>query len=215
MYQKTMKQIGDIAEAQVDLLSDIKEETARRQGSPPIKTETNKINLGRDGLPASDDWSTPPELIEKLEKEFDCKFFDPCPLGGGKKDEKGDMIGPDGLKIKWKKWNFVNPPYNRTEKPLWIRKTFDEWKKGKNVALLIPAATGTADFAKYIFDHAEIRFFVGRIAFRGVNTKNEFVTTKKGKHDSMLCIFRAGVLEPPRPSLMCGKTFERFVNLPF
>lgn len=208
MYQETIKEIGEIAEAQSDLLTDIEKEKQRRQGSPLVNACSDKINLGRDGLPASDDWATPPELIKKLEKEFDCKFYDPCPLGGKE-------IAPDGLRTEWKEWNFLNPPYNRISKPLFIQKSFIEWKKGKNVILLIPAATGTADFAKFIFDHAEIRFFVGRIAFQGVNTKGEFVTTKKGKHDSMLCIFRAGVLEPPRPSLMCGKTFEKFVNLPF
>ena len=60
---------------------------------------------------------------------------------------------------------------------------------GATCVLLIPAAVSTADFHDLIYPHAEIRFLRGRVAFVGVNTKGEKVTTKKGKHDSMICVF--------------------------
>ena len=63
--------------------------------------------------------------------------------------------------------------------------------KGKTCVLLIPSATGTKQFHELMLPNAEIRFLKGRIAFEGYNTKGEFSTTNKGKHDSMLVIFRS------------------------
>jgi site-specific DNA-methyltransferase (adenine-specific) len=86
--------------------------------------------------------------------------------------------------------NFVNPPYNRVDKPRFIQKAFDEWKKGKTCVLLIPSATGTKQFHELMLPNAEIRFIKGRVAFKGYNTKGEYTTKNKGKHDSMIVIFR-------------------------
>jgi len=137
------------------------------------------MNKGRDGNTASDHWATPKKLYDELNAEFNFDF-DPCPL-------HADF---DGLTIEWGNSNFVNCPYNRQDKPRFIQKAFDEWKKGKTVVLLIPSATGTKQFHDLILPNAEIRFVRGRIAFCGVNTKGEYVTTNKGKHDSMIVIFK-------------------------
>ena len=135
--------------------------------------------IGRDGLEASDHWKTPAYIYDPLNAEF--KFdFDPCPL----------YADFDGLTMEWGESNFINPPYNRIDKPKFIQKAYDEWKKGKTCVLLIPAATGTAQFHDLILPNAEIRFVRGRIAFEGINTKGELVTKNKGKHDSMIVIFR-------------------------
>jgi len=133
---------------------------------------------GRDGLQASDDWATPKALYKQLDDEFHFDF-DPCPL----------HATFDGLSVEWGKVNFINPPYNRIDKPKFIQKAYDEWRNGKTCVLLIPAATGTKQFHDLIYPHAEIRFVRGRVAFEGYNTKGEFVTTKKGKHDSMIVIY--------------------------
>ena len=134
----------------------------------------------RDGSENNDNWETPQKLYDDLNKEFNFDF-DPCPLNSEF----------DGLCIEWGKSNFINPPYNRRDKPKFIQKAYVEWKKGKTCVLLIPSATGTKQFHELMVPNAEIRFIKGRVAFRGFNTKGEFVTTRKGKHDSMLVIFRA------------------------
>ncbi|MCB0541128.1 MAG: hypothetical protein KDE33_26715 [Bacteroidetes bacterium] len=41
-----------------------------------------------------------------------------------------------------------------------------------------------------ILPNAEVRFLKGRVAFKGFNTKGVYSTKNKGKHDSMICIFR-------------------------
>lgn len=108
----------------------------------------------------SDDWLTPKDLYDDLNKEFGPFNFDPCPF---------PRPEWDGLKVPWGSYNFVNPPYKYLKE--WIKKSYEESLKGKNIVLLIPARTDTKAFHKYIFPHAKIiRFLPGRIKF--INGKN-------------------------------------------
>lgn len=133
----------------------------------------------RSGKPNDDHWQTPQWLYDKLDAEFHFDF-DPCPI-------HADF---DGLIIPWGKSNFINPPYNRKDKPLFIKKAYEEWMKGNTCVLLIPAATGTNDFHDYILPHAEIRFLKGRIAFVPPEMPRDAIVNNKGKHDSMIVIFK-------------------------
>ena len=136
----------------------------------------------RSGDDENDDWETPIELYQELDREFHFDF-DPCPL-----HSTFDGLDPN---VKWGKSNFVNPPYNRRDKPKFIERCYREWKEhGKTCVMLIPVSTSTEHFHTYIYPHAEIRFPKGRIAFKGRNSKGELVTNKKGKHDSMIVIFQ-------------------------
>jgi site-specific DNA-methyltransferase (adenine-specific) len=137
----------------------------------------------RDGLINSDHWKTPKWLYDSLNKEFNFDF-DPCPLNSEF----------DGLKIDWGKRNFINPPYNRIDKPKFIQKAFNEYQKGNLCVLLIPSSTSTKQFHELILPNAEIRFLKGRVAFEGINTKGEYSTKNKGKHDSMIVIFKPKTL---------------------
>lgn len=100
-------------------------------------------------------WSTPKWLYEELDKEF-YFTFDPCPL-----NDKPEF---DGLNIEWGLVNFVNPPYGRVL-PLWVKKGYDEYKKGKTVVFLIPSRTDTIYWHEYIMKADEIRFIKGRLKF--------------------------------------------------
>lgn len=132
-------------------------------------------------LKSSDDWSTPKDFYDELNKEFNFTF-DPCPLNA-------DF---DGLSIDWKESNFINPPYSRKLKEAFIVKAFEESKKGKLCVLLLPVSTSTKIFHDVILSNAEIRFIKGRIAFEGVNTFGVKVNSKKPMHDSMIVIFKRG-----------------------
>lgn len=135
-------------------------------------------------LPKSDNWSTPSYIYDNLNEEFGFDF-DPCPLNAGD-------IPPekDGLKIEWGGVNFVNPPYSKELKPLFINKAVEEMKKGKCVVMLLPVSTSTKLFHDVILPNITepIRFFKGRIKFLGYNSKGEYVTNKAPMHDSMLVI---------------------------
>lgn len=126
-----------------------------------------------------DDWQTPISLLKELEEEFGI-MHDPCPINPTE----------DGLKTNWDKVNFINPPYSRKLKEAFIRKAFEESKKGKLCVMLLPVSTSTKIFHEVIYPNAIIRFLKGRVKFIGINTKGEKVTNKCGQHDSMLVIFR-------------------------
>ncbi len=125
------------------------------------------------------DWETPEWLLKEIEDEFG-KFFDPCPLNP-------DF---DGLEIDWKKVNYVNPPYNQKGKEAFIWKSWKERCKGNTVVMLLPVSTSTKIFHSVIYHYAEIRFLKGRVKFKGINSKGEYVENKCGQHDSMLIIFK-------------------------
>lgn len=133
-------------------------------------------------LQHKDDWATPKELYDKLNKEFNFDF-DPCPLGH-------DINEWDGLIIDWGKSNFINPPYSRTLKEAFIRKAYAESQKGKLCVMLLPVSTSTKIFHEVIYHNTEIRFLKGRIKFVGYNTFGEYVTNICGMHDSMIIIFK-------------------------
>ena len=136
----------------------------------------------RDGLENSNDWKTPAYVYDPLNKIFNFDF-DPCPLN----------TSFDGLMVKWGKMNFVNPPYDKINKPKFILKTHNEWEKGNNSVLLIPNATETREFYDYIYGNAKSWLIKKRIKFEGVNTMGKYVKNKTGKQGHMICIFQAGI----------------------
>jgi len=135
--------------------------------------------MDRSGKLNDDHWQTPQWLYDELDKEFNFDF-DPCPI----------YADFNGLEVEWGNSNFINPPYNRIDKPKFIKKAFDTWQQGKTCVLLIPAATGTKQFHELILPHAEIRFLKGRVAFVEGLKPRDSQATKKGKHDSMIVIFK-------------------------
>lgn len=134
-------------------------------------------------LKNSDNWATPNWLLEKLENEFGS-LFDPCPLGATFDGLQLPHWGPDRMVA------FVNPPYSRVLKEAFIRKAVEEQRTGRTVVMLLPVSTSTKIFHECILPKAEIRFLKGRIAFKGYNTKGEYVEDRKPMHDSMICVFK-------------------------
>lgn len=98
----------------------------------------------------SDIWRTPSNIYYAF---IALGYFDPCP------------INPkfDGLKIAWKRKNFVNPPYSQLKQ--WVKKSIEEFKKGNNVILLIPARTDTTAFEMLFKLGCEFTFIGGRLRF--------------------------------------------------
>jgi hypothetical protein len=102
----------------------------------------------------TDNWRTPKELYDNLNKEFNFNF-DPCPLS-----EKPDF---DGLAIEWGGRTFCNPPYSDLKN--WCKKAYEESLKGKLVIMLIPSRTDTIAWHDYVMKASEIRFIKGRLKF--------------------------------------------------
>ena len=112
---------------------------------------------------ATDNWSTPIDVYNKLNEEF--KFnYDPCPL-----NESPDF---NGLETVWGDSVFCNPPYSQIK--AWCEKCFNEWKLGKTIVMLIPSRTDTRYWHDYIMKATEIRFIKGRLKFGGQKNSAPF-----------------------------------------
>ena len=124
---------------------------------------------------ATDRWSTPRELYESLNREFEFDF-DPCPLDG-------DADGSATLLCQWRgKRVFCNPPYGPALKPFISR-----WNEPELAVYLLPARTDTRWFHDIVLPFAsEIRFVRGRLKFGGSENSAPF--------PSMIVIF-GGVYE--------------------
>lgn len=106
-----------------------------------LHPSNNKFHKG-NGEDGHHYWLTPPELYKQLSNEFNFDF-DPCPYPLPE--------GFDGLTCEWGKRNYVNPPFGsilhkgpNDKKPkkkgptAWVRKSIEEFKKGKLVVLVYP-----------------------------------------------------------------------------
>jgi site-specific DNA-methyltransferase (adenine-specific) len=112
----------------------------------------------------SDEWETPQDLFDKLNKEFNFTL-DPCATDDNHKCDKYYTIKDDGLSKDWSgEIVFVNPPYGRAIGK-WVKKSYEEYLKGTTVVMLIPSRTDTRFFHDYIYNKAEIRFLKGRLKF--------------------------------------------------
>jgi site-specific DNA-methyltransferase (adenine-specific) len=145
---------------------------------------------------ASGEWSTPQELFDELDREFDFEL-DPAASEYNFKcwnhytlyhdSGQGWLVRlPEmgGLEQSWApRRTFVNPPYGRGV-GAWVKKAAEENEAGALVVMLLPARTDTAWFHDHIYENAnvEIRFLRGRLKFGGATNSAPF--------PSMVVIFK-------------------------
>ena len=103
----------------------------------------------------TDHWATPSKIYETFMK---LGYFDPCPL----------YSKVDGLSIKWRDFNFVNPPFSQTAK--WVDKAIKENKENKEIVFLIPSRTDTIYFHKLLKHGAQVYFVKGRLKYNDKGT---------------------------------------------
>lgn len=133
----------------------------------------------------TDQWATPQDFFDKLNKEFGFTL-DPCADETNHKCEKYFTEQDNGLLQDWTNETvFCNPPYGR-ETQHWVKKCFSEVYSGgcPCAVMLIPARTDTQWFHKYIYKKAEIRFIKGRLKFGNSNNSAPF--------PSMVVVFKKG-----------------------
>jgi hypothetical protein len=125
---------------------------------------------------------TPDWLIDEVIAEFG-EFYDPCPVNpkecglAADWNERKAMSGKDCV--------YVNPPYTRGSIKQWVEKCYAEHLAGVGpIVLLIPSYTDTAYFHDCIYQkpNVEVRFFRGRIQFKGYKDS-------RASFPSMLVIF--------------------------
>lgn len=143
---------------------------------------------------ASDEWATPQDFFDTLDKEF-CFELDAAATEENAKCPVwfGGLI--DALTVK--AWCtvpcsiFVNPPYSQCA--AFVAKAVEQARHGHTVVCLVPARTDTRWFHEHAWDATqnqprpgvEVRFVKGRLKFGGAKNGAPF--------PSMLVIFRPSV----------------------
>lgn len=137
----------------------------------------------------SNDYKTPPVLYKKALDKFGINKFS-CDVCCS--DENIPAVNyckqheTDGLKEEWayKYWFYCwcNPPFKYCIK--WVKKAFEESRKGINVAMLIPARTETAYFHKYILNQPNVEIEFLRKGYKFLNSNNE----EMGIFKNALCL---------------------------
>ena len=129
----------------------------------------------------SDDWVTPHDIFQRLNKEFNFNL-DPCASHENHKCDTYYTVDNDGLSQSWGGYRvFCNPPYSEINK--WVEKAYRESRQDNTlIVLLIPARTDTRYFHNFIYQRAEIRFVKGQLKFGQSKNSAPF--------PSMIVIFR-------------------------
>ena len=135
------------------------------------------ISAGRQINTQSQSWCTPTKYVNVINKFFNNNIdLDPCSNLDSIIEAKVKYILPvDGLNESWNYHNiYVNPPYGRdTERKTtikdWLKKIYETYYEYNNEILaLIPVATNTSHWKKYIFSKATSICFLAdtRLKFR-------------------------------------------------
>ena len=127
-----------------------------------------------------DTWGTPQDLFDRLDAEFHFTL-DVCALPENAKCEQFYSPADNGLAQGWRGACWMNPPYGRAIGP-WMRKAYEESRRGATVVCLVPSRTDTAWWHDYAM-RGEVRFLRGRLRFQGAASSAPFA--------SALIIFRA------------------------
>lgn len=108
-----------------------------------------------------EDWETPQDLFNKLDKEF--KFtVDVASSEENHKCNRYYTEKDNGLLQNWDNETvWCNPPYGRKIGD-WVKKASES---KAIVVMLLPARTDTKWFHEYIYNKTEIRFIKGRLKF--------------------------------------------------
>ena len=115
---------------------------------------------------ATDEWATPQEVFDALDREFGFTL-DVCADNWNHKTKNYFDKATNGLLQEWRGVCFMNPPYGR-QIGVWLKKAYESAGWGATVVCLVPARTDTAWWHDYAAK-GEIRFVRGRIKFVGRN----------------------------------------------
>lgn len=109
-----------------------------------------------------DDWQTPKDFFDKLDRLFGFELDVAADATNAKCARYFDKEA-NGLNQEWSNRNWMNPPYGR-EISAWCAKADEQAKKGKLTVALLPARTDTAWYHKYCASWHTI-FIRGRLRF--------------------------------------------------
>lgn len=122
------------------------------------------------------DYETPREFIDAVEKRFGRVTLDLAATKENKKSERFWTTGADSLSFLWSSSfrrgdvGWLNPPYSKISP--WAEKCSRESLSlvpGAIILLLVPAAVGSHWFERHVFGRASVFFLKPRISFVGTD----------------------------------------------
>jgi hypothetical protein len=165
------------------------------------------MSAGRKINTLSQDWGTPEKYVVAIREFFDGEIdLDPCSNQYSIVSAKVEYMLPkhDGLKDAWNfKRIFVNPPYgldrkHRTGIKNWLYRCAQAHKNyGSEILALVPVATNTGHWKKYVFGKAKAVCFL-------YDTRLKFLVNGQngGKGAPMSCAM-----------IYWGEEYERFLRV--
>jgi len=130
----------------------------------------------------NDEWETPQDLFDVLDKEFNfnldvCATYKThkCKMFFGQYHLEGFM---DALQVSWVKANcWMNPPYSRGNIDKFMEKAYKESLYGATVVCLVRFDPSAKWFQKWVDDKAsEVRMMARRVKFVGADYAYNFPT---------------------------------------
>jgi phage N-6-adenine-methyltransferase len=137
-----------------------------------LKRNANPLRMGVHFSSQTDLWSTPPDLFDALDREFNFTL-DVCAIAENAKCAQFYSPADNGLAQPWSGVCWMNPPYGR-EIGAWMAKARDSARAGATVVALVPARTDTKWWHDIVNGSTEVRFLPGRLKFGGSNNSAPF-----------------------------------------
>ena len=165
------------------------------------------MTAGRSAKPKNGDWCTPPKYVDAVRRVFGGKIsLDPCSNEWSIVGAQTEYCLPDadGLEESWAfPTVFVNPPYGidkerGTKIGHWLRRCDASYQRhGAQVLALIPVATNTGHWKKFVWGRATAICFL-------FDTRLRFLVhgTDTGKGAPMSCAM-----------VYWGDKFDEFANV--
>ena len=107
-------------------------------------------------------WETPQDLFDRLSRVFHFDL-DVCATAENAKCDRYFSEQDNGLNQPWDGVCWMNPPYGKTISQ-WMRKAYEESRKGATVVCLVPARTDAAWWHDWAMK-GDIHFLRGRLKF--------------------------------------------------
>jgi site-specific DNA-methyltransferase (adenine-specific) len=158
---------------QITLQQNVNPQSSQQKVMSNLQLSLPKVTSNVHFSSASNEWDTPPDFYDKLHKEFGFTL-DPCCTHENAKCPKHFTQAENGLTQDWSGERvFMNPPYGR-EIGQWMKKAWEESRRGALVVCLVPARTDTAWWHNYAIKGTEIRYIRGRLKFGGAANSAPF-----------------------------------------
>lgn len=111
------------------------------------------------------EWATPQDFFDHLDHVFDFQL-DVCATRENRKCPRYFTKKHDGLEQSWHAYRrvWMNPPYG-TSISKWMKKAYEESKKGCLVVALVPARVDTNWWKDWVSHKAHTEFIKGRLRF--------------------------------------------------